>query len=218
MNLFYEDYPSFIRSGGEVIPIRTDFRDYIRLMDTLRSKEVTDQEKAEFICSFFLKIPPDVGEAIGKLMDFINMDALDPPVRGAGIDVASEDGTVSGNRLDDRQMKVENGLETEEEDLEEEPVKMVYSFEYDYAYILAGFRQCYQIDLRTVDYMHWWEFRCLFQGLPADTEIKQRIRYRGMDLSKIQDKEERKRIRRIQDAIRLPGEEMSDYEIGNAFM
>lgn len=218
MNLFYEEYPVFIRSGGEVIPIRTDFRDYIRLMDILRSKDVTDQKKAECICSFFLKIPSDVGEAIGKLMDFINMDALNPSGSGAGMNIVSEDGTDSGNGSNDRQMKPRNGLETEEEDLEEEPVKTVYSFEYDYAYILAGFRQCYQIDLRTIDYMHWWEFRCLFQGLPADMEIKQRIRYRGMDISKIKDKEERKQIRRIQDEIRLPGEELSDYEIGNAFM
>lgn len=199
MNLFYEDYPYFIRVDGEVVPIRTDFRDYIKLMDVFRSKDVSDLEKAEFICSFFLKAPSDLDKAIGELMGFINMDALGYPVSG-------EDG------------EVETGMEDEEADLEDEPVKMVYSFEYDYAYILAGFRQCYQIDLKAVEYMHWWEFRCLFQGLPADTEIKRRIRYRGMDLSKIKDKEERKRIRRIQNEIRLPDEEMSDYEIGNAFV
>lgn len=66
--------------------------------------------------------------------------------------------------------------------------------------------------------MHWWEFRCLFQGLPDDTGIKQRIRYRGIDLGSIKDKAERRRIRRIQNEIRLPSEKMSDYEIGNAFM
>ena len=66
--------------------------------------------------------------------------------------------------------------------------------------------------------MHWWEFRCLFQGLPVDTEIKQRIHYRGLELSEIKDKEERKRVQRIQNEIRLHGEELSDYDIGNAFM
>lgn len=208
MNLFYEEYPAFIRAGGEVIPIRTDFREYIRLMDILRSKDVTDRDRAECICSFFLKMPSDMGEAIEKLMEFINMDALKLPVSSEGKGDVSEDGEPDS----------ENALDDKEADPEEKPVKTVYSFEYDYAYILAGFRQCYQIDLRTVDYMHWWEFRCLFQGLPDDTEIKRRIWYRGMDPSKIKDKEERKRIRRIQNEIRLPGEELSDYEIGNAFM
>lgn len=217
MNLFYEEYPSFIRSGGEAVPIRTDFRDYIKLMDVLRSKDVTDRGRAEFICSFFLKAPPDIGEALEKLLGFINMDALKLPVSSEGTGDVPEDGERDpGNALDDKGADPEGALDGE--DLEEEPVKMVYSFEYDYAYILAGFRQCYQIDLKTIDYMHWWEFRCLFQGLPADTEIKQRIRYRSMDLSRIKDKEERKRIRRIQNEIRLPGEELSDYEIGNAFM
>lgn len=196
MNLFYEDYPSFISVDNDVIPIRTDFRDYIKLMDILRSKEETELNKAEFICSFFLKTPSDMSVAIDRLLDFINMRELEPPSREEG------------------------GAEEEEgeEAIPEEPTKILYSFEYDYAYILSAFLQCYKINLREIDYMHWWEFRILFYGLPADTEIKQRIHYRGLDLSEIKDKEERKRIQRIQNKIRLPGEELSDYDIGNAFM
>lgn len=193
MNLFYEEYPCSIWIEGEAIPILTDFRSYIKLMDVFRAKDLTDRDRAEFICSFFLKIPSNMNMAIESLLEFISMDTLKPPVST-------------------------EVLEDVDANLEEEPVKMVYSFEFDYPYILAGFRQCYQIDLRTVEYMHWWEFRCLFQGLPVDTEIKQRIHYRGLELSEIKDKEERKRVQRIQNEIRLPGEELSDYDIGNAFM
>ena len=57
----------------------------------------------------------------------------------------------------------------------------------------------------------------LFDGLSEDTEIKQRIMYRGINLSEIKDKEEKKRISRIQNSIRLPMEELTDFEIGNAF-
>ena len=57
----------------------------------------------------------------------------------------------------------------------------------------------------------------LFDGLSEDTEIKQRIMYRGINLSEIKDKEERKRISKIQRSIQLPAEELTDYEIGNAF-
>ena len=58
----------------------------------------------------------------------------------------------------------------------------------------------------------------LFSGLSEGTEIKQRIMYRSVDLSEIKDKEERKRIAKIQQAIRLPDAELTDYDIGNAFM
>lgn len=57
----------------------------------------------------------------------------------------------------------------------------------------------------------------LFDGLSEDTEIKQRIMYRSIDLNTVKDKEERKRIRKIQSAIRLPEEILSDYEIGEMF-
>ncbi len=195
MNLFYEEYPVFIRVEGEIIPIHTDFRKYIKLMDILKSEDASDSEKAEFICSFFLKMPSDINKAIGRFLDFVLMKDLKLPAR---------EGTENGEEG--------SGMESEK------PVKALYSFEYDYPFILSGFLQCYQINLKTIDYMHWWEFRCLFQGLPDDTGIKQRIQYRNYDLSSIKDKAERRRIRRIQNEIRLPSEQMSDYEIGNAFM
>ena len=75
----------------------------------------------------------------------------------------------------------------------------------------------YQIDLETVDYLHWWKFRMLFDGLSGDTEIKQRIMYRGINLLDIKDKDERKRISQIQKKIQLPQESLTDYDIGNVF-
>ena len=57
----------------------------------------------------------------------------------------------------------------------------------------------------------------LFDGLSDDTEIKQRIMYRGINLSDIKDKDERKRISQIQKKIQLPQESLTDYDIGNAF-
>ena len=97
------------------------------------------------------------------------------------------------------------------------PKKDLFSYSIDYPYILSGFLRDYGLDLDTVGYLHWWKFRMLFDGLSEDTEIKQRIMYRGIDLSDIKDKEERKRISRIQKIIRLPAEVLSDYDIGNAF-
>lgn len=51
------------------------------------------------------------------------------------------------------------------------------------------------------------------------TEIKQRIMYRSIDPRSIKDKDERKRIEKIQRAIELKKSrrKMTDYEIGDMF-
>lgn len=95
--------------------------------------------------------------------------------------------------------------------------KPLFSYSIDFPYILSGFLRDYHIDLCETKYMHWWKFRMLFDGLSEDTEIKQRIMYRSIDLNTVKDKEERKRIRKIQSAIYLPEEMLSDYEIGEIF-
>ena len=96
--------------------------------------------------------------------------------------------------------------------------KQLYSFEQDADCIYSAFREVYGINLQTVPYMHWWEFQTLFIGLPEKTEIKQRIMYRNTDLRDIKDKDERKRIQKIQRAISLKkNRKMTDYEIGDMF-
>lgn len=94
----------------------------------------------------------------------------------------------------------------------------VFDFAIDYPYIFAGFLCEYRINLRTIEYLHWWEFIDLFKGLSDKTEIKQRMMYRSIDLGTIKDKEERNRIRKIQEAIKLPNKILSDADIANAFM
>ena len=70
----------------------------------------------------------------------------------------------------------------------------------------------------TCEYMHWWKFNALFDSLNENTELKKRIAYRMMDISKIKNKDEKKRIRRIQKQIAIPVVNvMSDEDIANAF-
>lgn len=113
-------------------------------------------------------------------------------------------------------MKLE---ETEREDAPARVPKPVYDFDEDMTWIYSAFREVYGINLQSIAYMHWWEFQTLFIGLPENTEIKQRIMYRNMDLSSIKDKNERKRVRKIQKAIELKKKrrKMTDYEIGDMF-
>lgn len=189
MNLFYEEYPKVLEIHGEYVPIITDFREYIRLLDMLKCKNLNDAQKVMFLNDYFLVDIHIDPEALRALTDFVTMDAKDE--------------------------KAEQDSDSEEP--EETSQKNLFSYEIDYPYILSGFLRDYGIDLETVNYLHWWKFRMLFDGLSEDTEIKQRIMYRGINLSDIKDKEERKRISKIQRSIQLPAEELTDYEIGNAF-
>ena len=189
MNLFYEDYPTSILVDGQEVQIVTDFRDYIRLFDMLKDDSLSCSEKAVVLGQYFRTPPSDLNAAIEGLLSFVSMEELPK----CGI----------------------HGSDRSEE--EEARQKEVYSFSIDYPFIFSAFLREYQINLRTIEYMHWWEFRMLFDGLPDDTEIKKRIMYRGLNLNEIKDRKERKRIERIQNQIRLPDDELSDYDIGDAF-
>ena len=191
MNLFYEDYPESIMADGQKIRIRTDFREYIRLIDLLKTDKLRDYEKWQFIIQYFHDRPDNMASALDGLVDFVNLEQM-------------------------REKISESDEDNQEETVDNRPL---FSFQYDYPYILSGFLSSYGINLRTIEYMHWWEFRLLFDGLPEDTEIKKRIMYRSINPAEIKDNEERKRIIKIQNAIRLPEEvTMSDYDIGDAFV
>ncbi|HJC89547.1 MAG TPA: bacteriophage Gp15 family protein [Candidatus Mediterraneibacter excrementigallinarum] len=188
MNFFYEAFPDSVYVYGEEVPIITDFREYIRLLDMLKCKELNTMQKTALLSQYFLEEIEVDEEAISALTSFVVMD-LD-----------SEKDSPEDEGIGDSGSK-----------------KNLFSYEIDYPFILSGFLRDYSIDLENTEYLHWWKFRMLFDGLSEDTEIKQRIMYRGVNLSDIKDKDERKRISRIQKKIQLPQEELTDYDIGNAF-
>lgn len=168
---------------GKTVRIRTDFRDYIRLLDMLKDKDVKPMDKLLILREYFLDDIEITQFSIDALCDFMSADFSDGE--------ASQTGT--GRR------------------------KNLFSFSIDYPYILSAFLRDYGIDLIDIKYLHWWKFRMLFDGLSEDNEIKKRIMYRGMNLNEIKDPEERKRIRKIQKVIELKQEELTDFDIGDAF-
>lgn len=189
MNFFYEELPNTVNVKGENIKVITDFREYIRLLDMLKDQELDALQKFAIIQQYFLDDVVADKEAISALSCFITMDTNCVEVAETGDCWRPQ----------------------------EKPKKNLFSYSIDYPYILSGFLRDYGIDLIDIKYMHWWKFRMLFDGLSDDTEIKQRIMYRSVDLSEIKDKEERKRIKKIQKSIQLPSESLTDYDIGNAF-
>lgn len=82
--------------------------------------------------------------------------------------------------------------------------KQIYSYEYDSKYIYSAFLDQYGIDLNEIEYLHWFKFKALFEGLKSDNKICEIMSYRAVDISKIKDKEEKKKYKRLQRQWALP--------------
>lgn len=80
----------------------------------------------------------------------------------------------------------------------------IYSYEYDGAYIYAAFMQQYGLDLCAVQYMHWWRFRALFEGLGEACRICKIMEYRAMEIPPNMDKERKEFYARMKEAYKLP--------------
>lgn len=61
--------------------------------------------------------------------------------------------------------------------------KKAFNFEQDASLIYAAFYATYGISLTTVDFLHWWEFMALFEGLPETTLIQRVMYWRTADVA-----------------------------------
>lgn len=97
--------------------------------------------------------------------------------------------------------------------------KQIYSYEFDSKLIYSAFRKEYKINLQKED-LHWWEFKGMFESLSDSNKIVEVMGYRAMDTSKIKDKQERKRYRKLQKIYALPdmrSEEEKENDFAEAF-
>lgn len=98
--------------------------------------------------------------------------------------------------------------------------KQIYSYVFDADKIYSAFIQQYNTDLQKTN-LHWWQFRSMFESLTDETQIVEIMGYRAMDLSKIKDKEERKRYRKLQKLWALPDmrtQEQKESDFACAFL
>lgn len=80
----------------------------------------------------------------------------------------------------------------------------IYSFEHDDDYIYAAFIDQYRIDLQDIEYLHWWKFKAMFKSLKEDNKIVEIMKYRGIDLSEIKDKEQKAYYKKMKDIYKIP--------------
>lgn len=188
INLLYEKYPCEVTVEGKSYPVYTDFRDWAAFFDM---REDTSFKKEDIIlCAFsWFKddIPNDKNKGFQALMDF----------------AACKD--MSCKSYDNK---------TDKSKVFQKPV---ISYLYDCEYILGAFHQAYNIDLNSIEYMHWYKFNALIKSLPEDTSLKQRMMYRSVNTAEIKDKAERRRILKIQRQIAIPHKPLDALQVGSIF-
>lgn len=98
--------------------------------------------------------------------------------------------------------------------------KCIYSFEYDSKLIYSAILDQYKLDLSEVDYLHWFKFKAMFEGLKSDNKICEIMGYRAIDINKIKNKDEKSKYRSLQRQYALPDnrtQEEKEQEFAEAF-
>lgn len=189
MNLLTDALPRSVEIDGKDYPIVTDFRNWIRFFELMEDREIPDVQRLKIAMFWFTEETPEATEeAWEALLSF----ALCKDIPKTGKQ-SSDNGTVK--------------------DL----YAPCFSWKYDAPFILGAFRQTYGIDILSCD-MHWYEFFALFQALPDDVPLKQRIALRQTKTADIKDRERRKQIRAAQRAVAIPRPALTAEQIGEAFM
>ncbi len=162
------------------IPISPDFRNMIQVDLILREEGVSDTEKTmAALGQLYPQIPDDLELALEGLTWFFS--------RGdSGTGKENNKGPDGGT-----------------------PPPRAFDYEQDANLIYAAFYATYGISLTTVEFLHWWEFLALFEGLPEDTLIKRVMYWRTVNLSQL-PKEERKHVRKMRQLFALKSEPQAE--------
>ena len=190
MNLLVDDIDYIVQSKIK-IPFNTDFRQGILFELLMQDNSIRNEIKVREALNLFY---PDQ-TLITDIQDAI-------------------DNILWFYKLDKKE-NVGNKKSKEEKD-----IKQIYSYEFDNELIYDAYIDQYKINLQRIPYLHWWEFRAMFEGLKEDNKIVQIMGYRAMDISKIKDKEEKKHYKQLQKQYALPDmrtTEQKEADFGRAF-
>lgn len=179
-NLLIDPLPTHVTVGGRDYLVNSNFRTWALFEVMLTDSELSDQEiviNALQLC-FSKEIPTDVEAAFEALIWFYRCGIQEKPKR--------------------RRRKAQ---EPEQAKL---PDQRVFDLNEDAPLIYAAFMSQYGIDLQDIEYLHWWKFSAMLQGLHDDERIVEIMGYRGMDLKEIKDKEMRRRYARLKEKYALP--------------
>ena len=158
MNLLYDALPDTVTVDGKAYRIYTDYRDWLRFYDMQEDDGLSKREKLLLMLEWYIDKPP--------------LSCLEEALEALiGFATRSEE--------QPEQRQEHSGRKTTDR---------VLSWQYDAAYVYAAFLSVYHMDLQQVEQMHWHLFLGLFDALPDETPIKQRMGYRSVNLAEIKNK------------------------------
>lgn len=186
---------------GEEHPIYMAFDNVMNALETFDDQELSEADRLYIFLGIMLH---DYDQELISTLDF-----------EAQVDV--------GKQIID-QINSEP-IENQPVDLEGNPMpqskrdgEQLVSFLFDAKYIYAAFMQSYGIDLiEQQGSLHWSKFSALLNALPDNTLMRQIIDIRKTNLNEIKDKDERKRLRKLQQQFSLENEADSEEEGGDVY-
>lgn len=173
-NILLDKLPQFTRQN---LRIRTDFRESIKFEMLMQDSNITQKEKIILTLKLYyydISQIKDIKLAIDEILWFYRC----------------------GKEIQEQK---ENGKK-----IEKKTQKKIYSYEFDDEYIYSAFLEQYKIDLNSIKYLHWWKFKALLNCLNENTQFVKIMSYRAINLSKIKDKDMKKRYKQLQEEYKLP--------------
>jgi hypothetical protein len=191
MNLLIDKLPT----DYEGLKIDTNFRSFILFELLMQDSSLKKEEKIMLALNLFFKDE-----------EFENVDEIKKAIK------AILWFYTLGKSEDKKEIK-------RKEKTVEKKQKAIYSFEYDSNLIYSAFLSQYRLDLNEIEYLHWWKFRSLFEGLNDENRICEIMGYRAVDLSKIKDKDQKEHYKKLKIKYALPDnrtEEEKEQDFANA--
>ena len=191
MNLLIDKLPT----DYEGLKIDTNFRSFILFELLMQDGSLEKEQKIMLALNLFFK---------GK--EFESVEEIKKAIKGILWFY------TLGKSEDKKEIK-------KKEKTVEKKQKAIYSFEYDANLIYSAFLSQYGLDLNEIEYLHWWKFRSLFEGLNDENRICEIMGYRAVDLSKIEDKKQKEHYRKLKNKYALPdnrSEEEKEQEFADA--
>ena len=161
----------------EGLKINTDFRSFILFELLMQDRQIEKEDKVALALGlFYEEFPKDMRKAFDGILWFYT--------RGKNI---KQEKKQEKNQVNNKKRKI-------------------YSYEHDADLIYTAFLDQYRVDLNDIEYLHWFKFKAMFEGLKSDNKICEIMGYRAIDIGKIKDKEEKKKYKKLQREWALPDE------------
>lgn len=168
MNVLIEGLPKTVKVNGSPFLLNTNFYIGIIFTQLMTDRNLTPYEKViQSIKLWYKETPPtntneEIHDAFKAIMWFYTMGEKDEEEQSGG-----------------RRPRVKR------------TTARILDYDYDQAYIISAFQQQYGIDL-TVENIHWWRFKMLFNGLTEKTKLVKIMQYRGMEIDPKMPEKQRK--------------------------